>query len=172
MGTVAAAAALAVIAFASPQAAEAHGRHGSWRGPVVVSRGFYGYPYFGFGAWNPYWGPWGAYGWGPYAYGPQGGLDLNVAMIAGYGAIDLNVKPKQAEVWVDGEYFGEARDLDGAPSYLWLPEGAHHVTIYKGGYASFDEKLDVRRGQRKELKVRLEKGESQPPGQKPEGYGS
>jgi hypothetical protein len=166
IGTVVAAAvALAAMTVSLPQEAEAGGRRGS-QGPVFVYRGFYGYPHFGLG---PYWSPyWGAY-WGPYTYRPEGGLDLNVAMLAGWGAIDLNVKPKQAEVWVDGKYVGEARDLDGHPSFLWLPEGVHRVTIYKGGHVSFDEELEVRRGQKQKLKLRLEQGASEPPGQKPEG---
>jgi hypothetical protein len=39
--------------------------------------------------------------------------------------------------------------------------------VYKGGYARFEEDVEVQRGYRKELKVRLEKGESQAPGLKP-----
>ena len=67
-------------------------------------------------------------------------------------------------MWVDGKFVAEARDLDGYPSYLWLPEGAHHVVVYKGGYVRFEEDIEVQRGYRKDLKVRLEKGDSEPPG--------
>ncbi len=169
---VATGAVLATVALALPRPADARGRgfHGGYhRGPVFVG-GFYR-PYFAFGFgpyWGPYWGgPYGWGPWGPYAYGPPGGIDMSAAFQAGYGAVDLNVKPGQAEVWVDGKYVAEARDLDGYPSYLWLPEGAHHVFVYKGGYARFEEDIEVQRGFRKDLKVRLEKGESQPPGQKP-----
>jgi hypothetical protein len=41
------------------------------------------------------------------------------------------------------------------------------VVIYRGGYASFDEKIDVRAGTARELKVRLEKGNSEAPGKRP-----
>jgi hypothetical protein len=37
----------------------------------------------------------------------------------------------------------------------------------KGGYARFEDEIEVQRGYRKDLKVRLEKGESQPPGVRP-----
>jgi hypothetical protein len=148
----------------APQVAEAHGRRGGGR-IVFHSRGFYG-PYFGFGS---YWGPWGYWGpYAPYAFRPEGGVDMGFAMMAGFGAIDLNVKPGAAEVWVDGRYVAEARELDGYPSFLWLKEGEHRVQIYKGGYLTFDERVDVQRGARQELKVRLEKGESQPPGVRPQ----
>src|SRR5262245_36451097 len=157
------------VALSLPRATEAHGR-GGYHGGHAVVRGFYGfpypYPYFGFGlGWGPYWGPyWGAWG---YGYGPPGGVDMSAAFSAGYGAIDLNVKPGAAEVWVDGKFVAEAKDLDGYPSYLWLPEGAHHVIVYKGGYARFEEDIEVQRGYRKPLKIRMEKGESQPPGLRP-----
>lgn len=165
-GTLAAAAALASAALLLPQPAEAHGRGGFRGGPIFVGGAFYG-PHFGFG-WGPYWGwgPWAPYwGYGPY-YRPA--IDLNFAMMAGFGAVEMDVKPGQAEVWVDGKYVAEARDLDGTPSFLWLKEGAHRVQVYKGGYVTFDERIDVQPGVQKELKLRLEKGESEPPGTRPE----
>jgi hypothetical protein len=131
-----------------------------------VGGGFYGYaPYYGWGmGWGPYWGgPWGPWGY----YGPEGGVDMGSAMIAGFGAIELNAKPNRADVWVDGKYVGEARDLDGYPSYLWLAEGPHRVAVYKGGFATFDEQVEVRRGMKTQIKVRLQPGDSAPPGPKP-----
>jgi hypothetical protein len=62
----------------------------------------------------------------------------------------------------------EARDLDGSPGSLWLKDGPHHLVIYKGGYRSFDEDVSVRPGQKLDLKVRLEKGASPPPGTRPD----
>lgn len=166
MGKIlAAAVTLAGVAALLPPATEAHGRGGFRRGPRVHFGGFYGFygfPYYAFG-YGPFFGPY----LGPYAYGPPGGLDLNVALLAGVGGIDLNVKPGQAEVWVDGKYTAEARDLDGYPSFLWLPEGVHRLVVYKGGYARFEEEVEVQRGVVKELKVRLEEGDSEPPGQRP-----
>ena len=154
-------------AFAlQPPAAEAHG-HGGGHHVAFVGGGFYSPWRFGFG---PYWG-WG-WGWGPYPwgyYGPAGGVDMNMAMMAGYGAVELNVKPNRADVWVDGKYVGEARDLDGYPSYLWLADGGHRLAVYKGGYKTFEEQISVQRGMKTELKIRLEPGDSQPPGPKPTG---
>jgi hypothetical protein len=154
-----------------PSRAEARGHGGGFRGHgghgvVVVGGGFYS-PWFGYG-FGPYWG-WG-WGWGAYPpawYGPPGGVDMNYAMMAGFGAVDLDVKPNRADVWVDGKYVGEARDLDGYPSYLWLADGPHKLAIYKGGYRTFDEEISVRRGVKTDLKVRLEPGQSEPPGTKP-----
>jgi hypothetical protein len=112
----------------------------------------------GWGA--PYWG-WGP---GPYNYGlgAQQAL-LGYAMVSGIGGLELDAKPNRAEVWVDGKYVADARDLDGYPAYLWLKQGAHHIVLYKAGYKSVDVEVDVRPGVLQPLKVQLEKGESQPP---------
>lgn len=159
-----AASALVVAPLVSPAPAEAHGRHGG----VYVGVGFYGGPYWGWRA--PYWGwgaPYWAWGWGwgpgPYYYGARGGAALGYAMMSGMGALDLNVKPKDAEAWVDGSYVADARDLDGNPSYLWLKQGPHHIVLYKAGFRSFEEDVNVHVAMVRELKVRLEKGESTPP---------
>ncbi len=151
------AAALLVAPLGLPAPAEAHGR-------VFVGAGF-----GGFYGWGPYWGMgwgwgWPYWGWpGPYSYGYGGSPALGYAMMSGMGALDLNVKPNQAEVWVDGKYVADARDLDGDPSYLWLKQGPHHLVIYKAGYRSFEQDVEVHTALMRELKVKLEKGESQPP---------
>jgi hypothetical protein len=159
VGSWAAATALVVALLGWPASAEARGHRGG--GHVAVGfRGFYGWgPYWGWGA--PYWG-WG-WGPGPYSYGAPGGLALGYAMMSGMGALDLDVKPNRAEAWVDGKYVADARDLDGNPSYLWLKQGPHHVVLYKAGFRSFEEDVEVNVGMIRELKVRLEKGDSAPP---------
>ncbi len=159
LSIAAAVAALAAAGGLLPREAEAHPRGGFRGGPVFVG-GFYGAPYWGFGyGFAPYWG------YSPF--GPPGGIDPNIALVAGLGAIDVEAKPNRAEVWVDGGFVGEARDLDGYPSYLWLKEGKYRVAVFKGGYAIFEQDIEVRRGLKTELKVQLEKGTSEPPGRKP-----
>jgi hypothetical protein len=156
--------ALALVTLGSTREAAAQ-HHGGGHGHVVVRGGFYGgwYPWFGFGyGWGPYWG------WGPFYPGyTAGGVDMNYAMMSGMGAVELNVKPNRADVWVDGRYVAEARDLDGYPTYLWLPDGGHRLQVYKGGFKLFDDQIDVRRGMKTEIKLKLEPGESLPPGPKP-----
>jgi hypothetical protein len=155
---VAVAVAVALATLGVSARAEAHSRAGYHYGSAV---------YMGFG---PYLG----YGFGPYVgpyaggyFRPEGGIDLGVAMVAGFGAVNLNVKPKEAEVWVDGKYVAEAQNLDGSPSYLWLKKGSHHLVIYKGGFAPVEEDVDVMPGMKTDFKVRLQKGDAPPPGHKP-----
>ena len=160
--SLAAATTLAALFVAAPRAAEARGRFG-FRGAIVVP-GFYGWPHYAYGWSYCGFGPYGGSCYGPYA---EPGFNMGMAAAAGIGAVDLNVKPGAAEVWVDGKYMAEARDLDGSPGLLWLREGPHHVVIYKGGYRSFDEQVSLASGQKMDLKVRLEKGDSTAPGRKP-----
>ncbi len=139
-----------------------------------ADRGFVGgyrfVPYFGAYWGAPYWGPawgWGP-GWGPY-WGypyypePEGGLSMQSALAAGYGAVKIDAKPKQAEVWADGKPVAEARDLDGTPSYLWLKAGEHRIQLYENGFVTYDRKVDVHAGIVRELRVQLERGPSVPP---------
>jgi hypothetical protein len=178
--TVVATAAILGMGLGVPSNAEARGDHDHDAvGPrVFVGRSFGFRPYFGLGLgfgsywspyWSPYWssywwGPWGSPYWGPYPYYPEAQPSLGYAMMEGFGAVDMNVKPNQAEVWVDGSYVAEAKDLDGSPTYLWLKAGDHDIQVYKGGYVTFQEKVNVRAGVRTELKVRLDRGVSEPPG--------
>jgi len=143
--------------------AEARGFHGR-----IVVGGFWGGPY---GPWAYYGGPyWGYYGPGPYAW-LQPGFNMSMAAASGIGALDLNVKPGTAQVWVDGRFVAEARDLDGSPNLLWLRAGTHHIVVYQGGYRSFEDDVAVELGQKKDLKLHLDKGESQPPGSRPGAAG-
>jgi hypothetical protein len=41
------------------------------------------------------------------------------------------------------------------------------VVVYKGGYKRFEEDIEVQPGFKRDLKIRLEKGDSTPPGPKP-----
>ena len=86
-----------------------------------------------------------------------------LARLHGFGGLDLNVKPKKAEVWVDGHYAGTTADFDGYPSFLWLEEGDHTVAIYKGGYLTWEQEVGVFPGAVSSLKFRLAPGPSEPP---------
>jgi hypothetical protein len=161
------------MSLAAPPTAQArgdadHDGHGHVGGHFEGHHGFRPYfgAYWGGPYWGPYWGAgwggwWGPGWWGPYE--PEGGVSMHAALMAGYGAIKTNVNPKQAEVWADGKPIAEARDLDGTPSYLWLKAGEHKIQIYKSGYVTYDQMIDVHAGIRTELRVNLVPGSSVPP---------
>jgi hypothetical protein len=101
--------------------------------------------YSGFGLNSFYYSPWGwypnyAYGYGaPYAYGGYAGPGYR-----GYdrGGVKLKVKPRDAEVYVDGYYAGTVDDFDGTLQSLKLDSGGYRIEIRKPGFETLH--FDVR----------------------------
>ena len=106
--------------WTSPAEAQGRGRYGRH---VVVS-GFYADPFF-----DPWYGP----QWGPYPY-PYRFANAD-------SAVKLEVKPKEAEVYVDGYYAGIVDDFDGVFQRLRVPPGEHDIEIYLAGYRAVHQKV-------------------------------
>jgi len=114
--------------------------------------GFYGYPSY------LYWG-----GYYPYSYYPA--YRGYVVADAGYanervrfGAIDLNIKPKKAQVYIDGRHLGRVGSFDGFPNFLWLADGAYELTIYLPGYENMVRQIEILPNQVIEVDGRLHRG--------------
>jgi hypothetical protein len=89
----------------------------------------YGYGAFGLGYfyYDPYtWGP--AYG---YSYPEFRGYGYGYAT----GELRLQVRPRDADVYVDGYFAGRVDDFDGTFQSLTLEEGAYRIEIVAPGYA-------------------------------------
>jgi hypothetical protein len=124
--------------------------------------GPYYYGNYNYGLWNAWYtntwlGPYGSsispmYAWGLY--------DLPISAYAGMwsdfyaqenpsyvesvnGSIKLKVKPKTAEVYVDGTFYGQVDHYDGAFQHLDLKAGTHRVTIRAEGYQPLEFQLRV-----------------------------
>jgi hypothetical protein len=100
-----------------------------------VDRG-YGYPWWGYGGiglgggyWGGYYDPWwddpGYYG-GGYGYGYGYARDE--------GSLRIKVKPREADVYVDGYFAGEVDDYDGVFQRLRLEPGPHRIELREDGY--------------------------------------
>ena len=107
---------------------DAQGRRG--RSRVVVVGGYYD-PFF----YSPYWyDPWFAPQWGWYP--PYRG-----AYRAPEASVKLEVKPNDAEVYVDGYYAGVVDDFDGAFQRLHVAPGEHELELYLAGYRPVKQKV-------------------------------
>ena len=85
----------------------------------------YGYPWIYEGAWGYGHGPWVTPYYGTYA----------VDHPALYqGSMRLKIKPREAEVYVDGYYVGVVDSFDGVFQRLRLEEGPHRVEIRHPDY--------------------------------------
>ena len=108
------------------------------------------YPYypgsFGYFAWDPFWYGYSPYYGNPYGYGYGygggygGGYGYGYGgAYAGprydvYGGVRLKVKPREAEVYVDGYYAGVVDEFDGVFQKLNLDVGPHRIEIRHPGY--------------------------------------
>jgi hypothetical protein len=107
--------------------------YGGWYTGFSVGFGFgYGWPgYYGYGYGSPYYGGY-PYPY-PYAY------DYS-------GAARLEVKPREAEVYIDGHLVGMVDDFDGWAQRLNVAPGEHTLTIYLKGHQSFRQNVLFRPG--------------------------
>ena len=159
LGAIAVAVALTLIA--TPAVADrGRGGHGGHGHGGSRGGGHHGHAWFVVAtplyspfAWDWFYG----YGWGfpGYGYRPQGGLDPVVARAEGLGGFDLDVKPRRAEVWVDGKFVGLVRDFDGYPAFLWLEEGEHTVAISMVGFTTWEQSVSIDAGRVSDMKIAL-----------------
>ncbi len=168
IGVATAMAAGALLMASSDAAAQGRGgaRGGGPRGgggPVVGPRGgavvaapiyYYGYgpfdPFWGT-MWSPYWGWYGPYGFGPWDRGFGYGYDPNAS------SARIQVKPKNAEVYVDGYLAGTVDDFDGALQRLNIPAGEHAITLYLEGYRTITQNVLFRPRATVNIKYDMEK---------------
>ncbi len=125
----------------------------------------YGYGHHGYGHHYRYSGYGYGYGYGNY-YGQsryEMARTILQAQAAGLGGLDLNVRPRKAQVYVDGQRLGKAGNFDGYPGYLWLEKGTHELALYKDGYLTVVQELTIIPGAIQEVKFRLAPGNSVPP---------
>ena len=98
----------------------------------------------------------------PRFYGPSG-YSLRGVASHKLGALDLNVKPKNTKVYLNGRHIGKADKFDGAPRFLWLKEGTYELIFYSEGYKTVRKEFTIEAGTRINVKQRLQSGESAPP---------
>jgi hypothetical protein len=92
-----------------------------------------GYFYYSPWAWDPgYYGGYG-YGYGQPRYSAYG-YDL--------GSLKIKVKPRDAEVYVDGYFAGHVDDFDGIWQSLKLSQGGYRIEVRKPGFETLH--FDVR----------------------------
>ena len=65
----------------------------------------------------------------------------------------LNVKPDDASVYVDGRFYGTAREA----SRLHLAPGRHRIEVVRPGYRTYDHEIDVTGDSPTDLDVTLDR---------------
>ncbi len=88
--------------------------------------GGYGYGGGGYGYGDPYGG-----GGGYYGGGSSGGYDREPRDT---GSLRLKIKPRDAQVYVDGYLVGDVDSFDGAFQKLGIESGGHRVELKADGF--------------------------------------
>jgi hypothetical protein len=130
---------------------------------------WYGAPYFGYGGYGSYGGYGGYGGYGEYG-GPGYGYGYTTSQATRWystGDVKLRVRPKNAEVFVDGYYVGVVDDFDGTFQHLTLSADpssglSHKVEIRAPGFEP--QVFDVRLQPGQTITYR---GDLQPTGSQP-----
>jgi hypothetical protein len=112
-------------------------RSGGWWGPSLAysARPYYYDPFWVSGAfgWSPmFYAPWSlmwaAGGYGPYPGWGYGSTTFNT------GALRLKMKPREAQVFVDGFLAGNVDEFDGVFQSLRLAPGGHKIEVRMDGF--------------------------------------
>jgi len=121
---------------------------------VGVGAGYYS-PYF----YDPFWfDPWYGYAYDPqYPWGPYGYPPYRAYRVDPGASLRLEVKPKEAEVYVDGYYAGIVDDFDGTFQRLSVTPGEHDIELYLDGYRTVHQKVYVSPRKTFNVKYAMEK---------------
>lgn len=114
--------------------------YGGYRAAVVVGGPYYPYyrPYYSPFFYDPFFWGWGYWQYPyppPYYYG----------IYDRTGAARLQVKPKEAQVFVDGYFVGRVDDFDGSLQRLHVEAGEHELELYLDGFKTERQKVLFRR---------------------------
>ena len=147
--TVCACIVAAMLWSSSASAQYRGGYHGHSHSSFAVSVGFgFGYPYYPF--YHPFYPFYSfGFGWGYPFYGYPGYYGYPYPGYYGnyWASARLEMKPRNAQVYVDGYYVGLVDEFDGVFQRLDIPNGAHELTVYLPGYQTYRQKTLFRPGE-------------------------
>lgn len=75
------------------------------------------------------------------------------------GALDLDVSPEKAQIYIDGDLVGVADDYDGFPTYLMLPPGTYEVAIFHPGFETIFRQYTIYPGAVIDVEDRMVRGQ-------------
>ena len=116
---------------------------GGYYGPYGYGYGYgyvdpWAYGSGGYGFYGGYYDPW----YGGYPADPQGGGGYTTAS-NDEGKLRLKIRPREAEVYVDGYYVGQVDDFDGIFQRLHLDSGPHRIEVRAPGYESLSFEVRI-----------------------------
>ena len=145
-------AAIAIVSSAATSEAQSRGRIRGGGVRVVVGGGFYSPYYDPFFFSDPLW-----YGFQyPYPMQPYG-YGYRYRTYEPEASVRLEVKPKEAEVYVDGYYAGIVDDFDGTFQRLRVEPGEHELELWLDGYRTVRQKVYLTQDNTFRVKYQMER---------------
>lgn len=124
------------------------------RPAIVVSAGYYRphyyTPFFYSGFYGPFYSGWDPF-YAQYPY-PRGYYGYS----GNWASARIEVKPRDAQVYLDGYLVGMVDQFDGVFQRLDLPTGEHEIEVYLRGYRSYRQRTLFRPGESYHFKAMLE----------------
>ena len=140
--------------------------------PYYYSPYYYGSFYFGLGYGAPYaWYGYPGYGYPGYGYYGQYPYPPYAGHYDDSASLRLQVKPTNAEVYLDGQYVGLVDSYDGMFQRLYVAPGDHVVEVFFDGHRTVRESMRFVPRESYELKRVMEPladGEAPPVRPKPD----
>jgi hypothetical protein len=99
----------------------------------------WGYGGVGFGYYSDYYGPYGYYD--PFGYGAY---PPATSTYPPEGSLRLKVKPRAAQVYVDGYFVGVVDEFDGIFQRLQLEAGPHRIEVRAPGFENLAIDVQIR----------------------------
>ena len=103
-------------------------------------------PYVFYDPFSPWYGGYGSYGlYAAYGYPSYGGYGYPSSYSTfADGALRLKIKPRDAQVFVDGYYVGVVDDFDGVFQKVHLPSGPHRIEVRAPGSETLTFEVQIR----------------------------
>lgn len=76
------------------------------------------------------------------------------------GALDLNIKPKSTNVYLDGQLVGRVGKYDGFPRYLRLQPGLYDLVFQNDGYRTVHRRVEVQQSLVIDMRFEMMPGET------------
>jgi hypothetical protein len=128
--------------------------HGGHYGHYGHYGGYYGRYYYPYAYGYPYWGFGFGYGYPAYGYGYGGFYPYagGAYYYQGYGEIRTQVKPDEAQVYLDGDYVGVADDFNSWYQRMNVEPGRHRLVFRLQGFQPYVLTLRVLPGENYNVK--------------------
>ncbi len=123
-------------------------------GPWWLLGSWWGWP----GSWGDAWW-YGRPGWYPGAYAGDDAEGIAI----GPAIVETAIRPKRAQVILDGDPIGQARDFNGTWDVLEIDPGRHLLVFEAPGYKTLEVGIDVRPGRNYRVAYLLREGEGKDP---------